>query len=173
VNIAAEGPRNSLDFYWAANGTSTWTREVVAGPGTTVSPPAITANDGSVNVVAHRGIWQGMEFYWAVNGTTTWHAERLPGTSEGTPAITTDAGGVNVVASTLFGGLGVAATSNGTGTWQWAQVAPNSAGLFNPAVTMNDGIENIAAFDAGGNLDFYWDDGGYYVPEVVDTSANL
>ncbi len=119
------------------------------------------------------GVWLGMEFYWAVNGTTTWHAERLPGPSEGTPAITTDAGGVSVVAGTLFGGLGVATTSNGTGTWQWTQVAPNSDALLNPVVTMNDGIENIAAFDGGEDLVFYWDDGGNYVQEVVDTRANL
>jgi len=44
----------------------------------------------------------------------------------------------------------------------------------NPAVTMNAGIENIAAVDDSGNLDFYWQDSsGQYIQEVVDTAASL
>jgi hypothetical protein len=35
VNIAIQGPRNSLKFYWAVNGTTTWHAETVAGPGST------------------------------------------------------------------------------------------------------------------------------------------
>ncbi len=43
-----------------------------------------------------------------------------------------------------------------------------------PAVTVNDGIENIAPFGTDGNLYFYWlDSGGQYIQELVDTSANL
>jgi hypothetical protein len=43
-----------------------------------------------------------------------------------------------------------------------------------PAVTMNDGSENIAEIDFNGNLDFYWQaDDGTYLQEVVDTAANL
>jgi hypothetical protein len=46
--------------------------------------------------------------------------------------------------------------------------------MSNPAVTMNDDIENIAAIDYTGNLDFYWQDSnGQYIQEVVDTAANL
>jgi hypothetical protein len=42
-----------------------------------------------------------------------------------------------------------------------------------PAVTMNDGIENIAEIDDG-NLDFYWQaSDGSYIQEVADTAANL
>jgi len=33
VNIAVQGPHDSLRFYWAVNGTSTWHAETVAGPG--------------------------------------------------------------------------------------------------------------------------------------------
>jgi hypothetical protein len=68
VNIVAQRPANSLDFYWAFNGTSAWHPELVAAPGTTYSDPAITANDGSVNVVA-QGPQLNPEFYWAQNGT--------------------------------------------------------------------------------------------------------
>ena len=34
IYIAAEGPSNSLDFYWAVNGSGTWNPEQVAPPGT-------------------------------------------------------------------------------------------------------------------------------------------
>ena len=33
VNIAVQGPDNSLLFYWAVTGTTTWNPETVAGPG--------------------------------------------------------------------------------------------------------------------------------------------
>ena len=33
VNIAIQGPNNSLKFYWAVNGTATWHPETVAGVG--------------------------------------------------------------------------------------------------------------------------------------------
>jgi hypothetical protein len=43
-----------------------------------------------------------------------------------------------------------------------------------PAVTTNDGIENVAAIGGDGNL-YFWEaqGGGSFVREVVDTSANL
>jgi len=179
VNIVAEGPSSSLDFYWAANGSSTWTREVVAGAGTTTDVPAITVNVGSVNVAAVNANTSAMTFYWALNNTTTWHPEQLPGLTGGAPAITTYPGGVRVVDREWWGQLADKSTSNGTGTWLYAEVGPgglvaDDATMSDPAVTMNDGIENIAAIDINGNLDFYWQDGdGQYIQEVVDTAANL
>jgi hypothetical protein len=181
VNIAAEGPSGSLDFYWAANGTSTWTREVVAGPGAIDSAPAITVNDGSVDVVANLASNSGLALYWAANGTTTWHPQPVMGLISLTPAITTDAGVVHVVSRGWFGALVDFATTNGTGTWQQTVLVPLDlthsspfTGPGSPAVTMNDGIENVANIGSSGNLYFWWNrgDGGYSV-EVVDTSANL
>ena len=32
VNIAIQGPNNSLKFFWAVNGTPTWHPEVIAPP---------------------------------------------------------------------------------------------------------------------------------------------
>jgi len=43
------------------------------------SAPAITVNQGSVNIAALNGNSLGTEFYWAVNGSATWHPEALPG----------------------------------------------------------------------------------------------
>jgi hypothetical protein len=107
VIIAAEGAGNRLDFYWTANGSSTWTREVVAGAGTTTDAPAVTVtvNNGSVNVAAVNANTVTTMSYWALNGTTTWHPERLPGFTAGAPAITTYPGGVHVVDRDWFGQL--------------------------------------------------------------------
>jgi hypothetical protein len=179
VNIVAEGPSGILYFYWAANGSPTWTREVVAGSGSTTDIPAITVNYGSVNVAAVNANTSSMTFYWAVNGSTTWHPEPLPGLTGGAPAITTFPLGVHVVTRGWFGQLADQFTSTGTGIWSVASVGPGGlnspAGtMSNGAVTMNDDIENIAAIDYKGNLDFYWQGSdGSYIQEVVDTAANL
>jgi hypothetical protein len=179
VNIVAEGPGSSLYFYWAANGSSTWTPEVVAGAGTTTDVPAIAVNYGSVNVAAVNADTSKMTFYWAANGSTTWHPQQLTGLTGGAPAITTYPFGVHVVDREWFGQLADKSTVNGTGTWQYAPVGPGGLNskdgtTSNPAVTMNDDIENIAAIDDNGNLDFYWQaSNGQYIQETVDTAANL
>ena len=78
VNIAIQGPHNSLKFYWAVNGTATWHAETIAGPGTTLSAPSMTVNHNSVNISA-MGPGHRLKFYWAVNGTPTWHPETVAG----------------------------------------------------------------------------------------------
>jgi hypothetical protein len=131
-------------------------------------------------VVANLASNNGLALYWAVNGTTTWHPQPLMGLLSLTPAITTDAGVVHVVSNGWFGGLGDFATTNGAGTWQPTYlVYPWGAGSGvlsggSPAVTMNNGVENVANIGASGNLYFWWDrgDGGYSV-DLVDTAANL
>ncbi|MGH3186617.1 MAG: hypothetical protein ACRDOL_05010 [Streptosporangiaceae bacterium] len=152
------------------NGTTPWHPEVVAGAGTTDSAPAITANDGSVNIVAQGSDIQP-EFYWAQNGTATWHPETLPGSDDTTSAITTYTGnrdGVHVVNESLFGTLSVDSADNGSGTWQWQQAAGEGGAGAAPAATMNNGSLNIAVFGSNGNLYFYWQDGsGNYHQELV------
>jgi hypothetical protein len=76
VNIAIQGPNDSLDFYWAVNGSSTWHAEQVAGTGTTYSAPSMTTDGNSVNIAAE-GASQRLDFYWAVNGSSTWHPEQV------------------------------------------------------------------------------------------------
>jgi hypothetical protein len=51
VNITAEGPSNTLDFYWATNTNPTWHPEQIAAPGTTYSAPSMTTNRGSPQTV--------------------------------------------------------------------------------------------------------------------------
>ena len=78
VNIAIQGPHNSLKFYWAVNGSATWHAETIAGPGTTFSAPSMTVNGNSVNISA-MGPGDRLKFFWAVNGTATWHPETVAG----------------------------------------------------------------------------------------------
>lgn len=97
--------------------------ETVAGKGTTYSAPPVR-QDGKSVIIAVEGPANRLDFYWAANGSSTWTSEVVAGAD--------------------------------------------------PAVTMNDGIENIAAIDYNGNLDFYWQDGdGSYIQEVVATAADL
>ncbi|HEX5290017.1 MAG TPA: hypothetical protein VFX25_14220 [Streptosporangiaceae bacterium] len=134
-------------------------------------------NAGSVNVAAVNANISAMMFYWAANNTTTWHPQQLAGLTGGAPAITTFPGGVRVVDREWWGQLADKSTLNSTGTWLYATVGPGGLNASDgtrsdPAVTMNDGIENIAAIDENGNLDFYWEDSpGHYLQEVVDTAV--
>jgi len=52
VNIAVQGPTNSLKFFYAVNGTSTWHAETVAKNNTTYSAPAMVVDGNSVNIAA-------------------------------------------------------------------------------------------------------------------------
>jgi len=78
ANIAAVSPKGYLRFYWAIYGTGTWHPETVAGEGTIISAPSITANGNAANISAV-GAGDQLNFYWAVNGTPTWNAETVAG----------------------------------------------------------------------------------------------
>jgi hypothetical protein len=174
ANVVAEGPRNTLDFYWNLNGTPAWHRQLVAGVSTTYSAPAITGNDGSANVVAE-GPGSTLDFYWQQNGTTRWHPETIPGADAvSAPSITTytDEDGqdwAGVVAQGPLDSLLNYVNANGSGIWL-PQVVSDfffAAGSA-PTVTNNNGSENIAAFGASGNLLFYGPgSNGVWQQEVV------
>jgi len=51
AGIVAQEPDGSLDYYRAADGTSTWTPESVAGRNATFSAPSL-ASDGNYAIVA-------------------------------------------------------------------------------------------------------------------------
>ena len=78
VNIAVQGPDNSLLFYWAVNGSSTWNTETVAGPDTTFSAPSMNVDGNDVNI-AVQGPDNSLMLYWAVNGSSTWNVETVAG----------------------------------------------------------------------------------------------
>ena len=178
MNIAAEGPANSLDFYWAFNGSSTWGPETVAGPGTTFSAPAITGNDGYANIAAE-GPGSSLDFYWQQNGTTPWHPEPVPGTSgavDSAPAIVAfntldlpyvavpfQAGPEDSIVNPM--------QAQGDSTWELQVVnvalPPWLIAASPVSVTVNNGTENIASFGVSGQLWFYWFGTGAWHQELV------
>ena len=52
--IAAQGPGNSLQFYWQPIGSQQWNTEQVAGPGSAFSAPSV-AQVGDSSVIAAQG----------------------------------------------------------------------------------------------------------------------
>jgi len=82
TDIAVQGPNDSLKFYWAADGSTTWTAETVAGSGTTYSAPSMLVNGNTVDI-AVQGPNDSLDFYWATigtgTGTGTWHPETVAG----------------------------------------------------------------------------------------------
>jgi hypothetical protein len=186
VIISAEGPSNSLDFYWAVNGSPTWNPEIVAGSGTTKSAPVIAASDNWVTIAAVNGIGLGLVSYMAQDGTATWN---VTGNGPlGTLGFYVTAmvpsmvayGGYDYIAETgLEGDLdAVAAVDDVPDSWWSNRIAPDSTAASSPAITFNGDDINIAYIGGDGNLYFYWSAGGsvdsdLWQKETVDTAANL
>jgi hypothetical protein len=161
VVIAAEGPNNSLDFYWQQNGATGWNPETVAGARSTYSAPSLAVNGGGVNIVA-QGPGDCLNFWWAFNGSSTWTWESVAtfGTTYSAPAIVSNDGSANVVAEGPGNSLDFYWQQNGTTPWHPEVVAADGTTYSAPAITANDGSVNIVA--QGPQLDpqFYWAQNG-------------
>ena len=70
--IAAQGPDNSLVFYWQPIGSGTWNPEQVSRPGTTISAPSV-AQVGKQTVIAAEGPNNSLVFYWQPIDATAWN----------------------------------------------------------------------------------------------------
>jgi hypothetical protein len=68
------GPRGSLWFYWAADGTSTWHPEQIVGPGTMQGAPAMAAGNNTMEI-AVRATDNSLRYYWSYDGTPTWYQQ--------------------------------------------------------------------------------------------------
>ncbi|HEX2746318.1 MAG TPA: hypothetical protein VHN16_18220 [Streptosporangiaceae bacterium] len=71
TNIAVQGPNDSLKFYQAVDGSSTWNAETVAGSGTTYSAPSMILNGDNVNIAA-MGEDNSLDCYAATVGMDNW-----------------------------------------------------------------------------------------------------
>lgn len=118
--IAAEGPHNTLYFYWQTNSRKPWHKEEVAGRGTTYSAPSLIDNAAGV-IIAAEGPHHSLRFYWQDSGKSRWHAEVVAGrnTTYSAPSIGTAAvTGTHVGSSQIAaeGGRVTSCTSTGRTT---------------------------------------------------------
>jgi hypothetical protein len=74
LEVAYEGPSNSLQLYW--HGTGNNGSETVAGAGTTYSAPSIGAGNNSAGVTAE-GPSHSLDFYWQSFGNSGWNQESV------------------------------------------------------------------------------------------------
>ena len=74
--IAAQGPNDSLVFYWQTVGSLQWNLEQVAGPGTCFSAPSV-AQVGGQTVIAALGSNDSLVFYWQTSGSGQWNPEQV------------------------------------------------------------------------------------------------
>ena len=128
IDIVAEGPGGSLDFYWATIGTATWHSEVVAGQNSAYSAttPAMVLNAGGVDIVAALDTDDGLAIYWQADGSSTWDTGTIAGPDTGfsAPAMVVSGGGVDVTAAGPNGSLYDYYALNGSATFSVGMVAP-------------------------------------------------
>jgi hypothetical protein len=77
--IAAEGPKDTLRYYWQTFGHVPWNPEKVAGNRTTYSAPSLTDGGGSSVIVAE-GPGHSLRYYWQYFGHVPWNPEVVAGT---------------------------------------------------------------------------------------------
>ena len=80
TSISAQGPGNSLAFYWQQTGTDdTWNQEAVANSASTYSVPAMAEGNNSTSIVTE-GPSKSVDFYWQTyGGTSGWNPEAPSG----------------------------------------------------------------------------------------------
>ncbi len=138
--IAAQGPGNSLYFYWNLAGT--WYGPLMVGAhGSTFSGPSLAIDSNHNVVIAARGPGNSIWFYWNVTGT--WHGPLqilAAGSAVSTPSIALD----------QEGNLDVAVQSPGQitsfvwgvkGTW-YGPATLGSAGMSLSAPSVSGGNTN-------------------------------
>jgi len=92
ADIVAEGPNNTLQYYWATPGGQ-WHHAQIAGPGTTYSAPSIfvrpdnAPQQDEADIVAE-GPNNTLQYYWATPGSPWQHAQVAgPGSTYSAPSI--------------------------------------------------------------------------------------
>jgi len=154
---AQQGTSHTLNFYWAPNGSTTWTPETVQGPGVD-SPPSMTT-DGNGIIIAAEGPSNSLYFYWALNGSSNWASERLPGSTAFAPSIATDGNNVIIAAEAPDNSLWFYWVTNGWSNWHAQEVAGPGTTYSAPSMTTDsDGTNTGVIISAEGRdntLNFY------------------
>jgi len=155
VEITAEGPNNSLSFWWSLYGFTTWHTEQVAGPGTTFAAtfgffgagPVITDSGGGVQIAA-QGPMGSLWLYEAPYGSMIWHAVQVAGNGAvaGSPAMVLSPTAIEITA--IDTALGFWSAPRGSYTFSFEQI-PGQPLTPNPAMVRFATGTEIAAASAG------------------------
>ena len=156
--IAAQGPNDSLVFYWQTVGSLQWNLEQVAGPGTCFSAPSV-AQVGGQTVIAAQGPNDSLVFYWQTSGSGQWNPEQVsrPGYHR--------LGAVGRPGRELGGDRGcgprwqpgVLLAAHRPSQWNPEQVAgPGNHFRVAASVAQVGNSTVIAALGTDGSLTFYW-----------------
>ena len=158
--IAAEGPSNSLDYYYQSV-PGVWHEEQVpgGGPGTTYSAPSL-AQVGGTTVIAVEGPGNSLSDYVETGGT--WQEQQIAGsgTTFSAPSVTGDTanGGWRNAAEGLNNSLYFyypAFIFHGFTIWRAQQVAKPGTTYSAPSLAETYQGLGIAAEGSGNSLDFY------------------
>ena len=80
IEVAAEGPGNSLDFYHILDGQSgpfSWHPSTISGPGAYSAPAMVRSSIGTE--VAYEGPGNQLEFSFNIDGNQAWNPSTIPG----------------------------------------------------------------------------------------------
>jgi hypothetical protein len=160
VEIAVPGPNNSLEFYYAENGSPGWNTTQVTGAGSAFSAPSMAIAPGGYVDIAVEGPGNSLDLYYAAyDGTGPWYFAQVAGagTTFSAPSIVISGGTVYIAADGPDNSLDFYWAVNGSGTWN-AETAAGAVGLSvaPPAMAVNDGYVNIATESTSGGLYAWW-----------------
>ncbi len=168
--IAAQGPGNSLYFYWNLAGT--WYGPLMVGAhGSTFSGPSLAIDSNHNVVIAARGPGNSIWFYWNVTGT--WHGPLQilrAGSAISTPSLALDQDG-NLDVAVQSPGQITSFVWGVKGTW-YGPATLGSAGMSRSAPSVSAGIDTthrlyIATQGPNNSLVVFENSGGVWATPAV------
>lgn len=157
VDIAVQGPNNSLDYYWATPGNA-WNVIQIAGSGTTYSAPQLIVRaNGEADIVAE-GSNNSLMYYHATPGSA-WSSNKVAGngTTFAAPSMFVRANGeADIVADGANNSLMYYHATPGS-AWSSGQVAGNGTTFSAPSIFVrSNGEADVVAEGANNSLMYYW-----------------
>jgi hypothetical protein len=117
VQIAAQGPMNSLWFYEAPYGSMIWHAQQVAGNGSVAGSPAMVLSPTSIEIAAVNNAFSTLGFWSAPRGSYTFGFEQVPAQPlTPNPAMVRFATGTEIAANS-DGCIGVYVNTDGSPNW--------------------------------------------------------
>ena len=155
--IAAQGPNNSLQFYWQPVGSGQWNPETPGGPGTAYSVPSV-ARVSNNTVIAVQGPNNSLQFYWQPVGSGQWNPETPggPGSAYSVPSVAQV--GNNTVIAVQGPNNSLQFYWQPVGSGQWNPETPGGPGsaYSAPSVAQVGNNTVIAVQGPNNSLQFYW-----------------